>query len=62
MQKYKNTLIYYNINTYFNRFCNEKLIYYAPLPFFTPLPSQNRTRLLFAMLQHGCLPRLALYS
>ena len=41
MQKYKNTLIYYNINTYFNRFCNEKLIYYAPLPFFTPLPSQK---------------------
>ena len=24
MQKYKNTLIYYNIYTDFNRFCNEK--------------------------------------
>ena len=43
MQKYKNTLIYYNINTYFNRFCNEKPVYSALPPFFVPLPSQNRT-------------------
>ena len=46
MQKYKNTLIYYNINTYFNRFCNENIIYSAVSSVFTPLLPENSHGLL----------------